>query len=142
MIVAVVARDRRQVTRPAGGSGRLDLGILGELQALNGGLALLGNVPNNVRDGVRLIFKVTVGYVAEASGRNALACSVRVFQQAVFQIKYVSNLKRPCSLISLLTVVRLHIVVLLKAFLDLAGQVVARCQRLDQMLHMVRLTTD
>ena len=71
--VAIVTIGDREAALTARRSQRSDLGVLGELQAFDGSLALLRNVPNNVRDGVRLILQVTVGNVKEAGGREALA---------------------------------------------------------------------
>jgi hypothetical protein len=43
-----------------------ELGILGELEALDSGSALLGDVAHNVSNSIGLVFEVTIGNIDEA----------------------------------------------------------------------------
>lgn len=75
-IVSVLAGSCRKVAvAPVSGghAGALvDLGVLGQGQALDGGLALFGDVPDDVGDRVRLVLEVAIGHINEARGRHPL----------------------------------------------------------------------
>jgi len=96
-----------------------------QLETLNSSLTLLSNVSADVRNGVSLILEVTIGNVGEARRRVSLVSGVGAGGKAA-------------RLTSLLHILLGFIITLL----DLMGKVIRLGERLDEMLHVVALTTD
>lgn len=74
MVVTVITGRSGKVARPPSAVSVLNLGVLRQLQALDGGLALLCNVADNVSDGIGLILEVAISNISEAGGGQALVC--------------------------------------------------------------------
>lgn len=85
-------------------------------------MTLLSNVAHNVRDGVGLVLEMTVCHVGEAGGRVSLGSRGGADRQAVG-----------------LALLFLSLIITL---LDLLGQIIWLGERLDEMLHVVALTTN
>lgn len=73
---------RRRACGPAAGTTRLKLAILGELQALDRRLALLGNVADDMRNRIGLVLEVTVGDILEARSRQTLAGKLKILDES------------------------------------------------------------
>lgn len=115
----------------AGGSGEsasttrgaplVNLSVLGELETLDGSLALLRNIADNVRNGIGLVLEVPVGNVGEARARVSLAVADGLEHG-------LANLA-----IELLT---------LETNLELSGDILGLGEGLDDVLHVVALAAD
>ena len=50
------------------------LGVTGELEAFNGGGALLADVADDIGNGIGLVAEMSVGYIGHAESGHAVAC--------------------------------------------------------------------
>ncbi|KAH6610285.1 hypothetical protein Trco_000305 [Trichoderma cornu-damae] len=96
-------------------------GILGKLQAVDGSLALVRNVADDVGDGVRLVLEVAVGHVDEAGRRQPLAAAGRPQGVGVGAVV---------------------LLIRLVAALDLADELIRLGEGLDEVLHVVALAAN
>lgn len=118
---------RRRATRAL-----VQLGILRELQALDGSLALLGNVPNDVSNGVRLVLEMTICHIGKARRRHAL-----VGQGGTPEVGLGL---RGEALVG--GTVLLAILVLSEARLDFRDELVRLGERADKVFHVMALSAD
>lgn len=131
-----------------------ELGILCELQALNGGLALFRNVADDVRDRVRLVLEVTVRDIDECLRRHASARESEVLDEpgigllhacfciTVSVISSQNRLGAGRKYPTLSDSRGLDLLLGGKAGLDFGSQLVGGRQRLDEVLHVVVLARD